>query len=186
MLNVYLSMLNTQEDRDKFEVLYRKYEQKMYAVAFSILQNQQDAEDAVYESFQSIINNIEKIDDPECCKTCNYIVTIVKNTAITMYRKQKSKTIISMQEESFLEKEMIPSMNVESIILQNEEQDMLVRVLLSLPEKYRYVLYFYYYQELTYREIAESLNLTEANARQIAKRARQMLKEKLQGWHDER
>ncbi len=184
MLNIYLSMLHTQEEREKFEELYLQYERKMYAVALKILKNQEDAEDVVYESFQAVIKNIEKIGDTDCHKTWNYIVTIVKNNAISLYRRKKSRTVISTQDENFLEKEMVSDLDVEMRILQDEEQEMLVKAILELPERYRYVLYFYYYQELSYREIAESLNLTEANVRQIAKRAKKLMREKLQGWDD--
>jgi hypothetical protein len=44
---VYLSMIDTPEDRSKFERLYIEYRDIMYHVAFKILQNEHDAEDAV-------------------------------------------------------------------------------------------------------------------------------------------
>lgn len=47
MMIVYLSMIETPEDRSKFERLYMEYRDLMYHVAFKILQNEQDAEDTV-------------------------------------------------------------------------------------------------------------------------------------------
>lgn len=45
---VYLSMIDSPEDQSKFELLYTEYRNVMYHVAFKILQNEQDAEDAVH------------------------------------------------------------------------------------------------------------------------------------------
>ena len=51
MLAIYLSMLETNEEKNQFEQLYIKYKQDMYAVAYGILKNKEDAEDAVHQSF---------------------------------------------------------------------------------------------------------------------------------------
>lgn len=60
MLSFYLSMLEADEDKNKFEELYMKYRDDMYNIAFSILHNCEDAEDAVHDTFVSIANNFEK------------------------------------------------------------------------------------------------------------------------------
>ena len=67
----------------------------MYAVAYSILCNPQDAEDAVHHAFVKIIENISKISDLECPKTASYIVTIVEHTAINLYRKKMPTPMLS-------------------------------------------------------------------------------------------
>lgn len=54
MLAIYLSMLETNEEKNQFEQLYIKYKQDMYAVAYGILKNKEDAEDAVHQSFLKI------------------------------------------------------------------------------------------------------------------------------------
>ena len=54
MLAIYLSMLETNEEKNQFEQLYIKYKQDMYAVAYGVLKNKEDAEDAVHQSFLKI------------------------------------------------------------------------------------------------------------------------------------
>lgn len=56
---VYLSMIESPEDQSKFELLYTEYRDVMYHVAFKILQNEQDAEDAVHQAFLKIAEKIE-------------------------------------------------------------------------------------------------------------------------------
>lgn len=178
MLMMYLSALDTQEEKTKFEKLYIKYEGKMYAVAYKILGNSQDAEDIVQDTFWTLIENLEKIDDISCHKTWNYIVTIVKNKAINLYHRKKRHGNLSM-EENFLEKEFSREVFTEAAVEKREIAQITARLILALPERYRYVLYLYYYQEQSYAQIAECLDMTEANARQTAKRARKLLEEKL-------
>ena len=57
MLAIYLSMLETNEEKNQFEQLYIKYKQDMYAVAYGILKNKEDAEDAEHKSFLKIADN---------------------------------------------------------------------------------------------------------------------------------
>ena len=52
-------------DSEKLERLYELYEQKMYAVAFSILRNEWQAEDAVQDAFVRLLKNIRKLRDLE-------------------------------------------------------------------------------------------------------------------------
>lgn len=60
MLSFYLSILETEEDKDRFEQLYRMFKQDMYAVAYGILKNKEDAEDVVHQSFLSLLPIILK------------------------------------------------------------------------------------------------------------------------------
>ena len=52
---IYLQMLETPEEKSKFEQIYLEYRNLMFYVSKGILHNQQDAEDAVQEAFLKII-----------------------------------------------------------------------------------------------------------------------------------
>ena len=58
---IYMAMIDSPNDRDKFERIYHKYRFLMLNVAKKILTNHHDAEDAVHQAFISIIENIDKI-----------------------------------------------------------------------------------------------------------------------------
>lgn len=96
---IYLQMLETPEEKSKFEQLYLEYKGLMFHVAYEILHNEQDAEDAVHQAFVKIAENIKKIDDPICPKTHSYVVTIVENKAIDQYRKQQKHQTVELIEE---------------------------------------------------------------------------------------
>lgn len=86
---IYLQMIESEEDKAKFEQLYCAYRQKMYAVAYSFLHNQSDAEDAVHQAFVSIIENLHNVHKVDCPKTRSYIVLITERKAIDILRDRK-------------------------------------------------------------------------------------------------
>ena len=65
---IYLQMIDSPEDRSKFEQIYMEYRSMMFHIANRILTNEQDAEDAVHEAFLKIAENIEKIGQPSVQK----------------------------------------------------------------------------------------------------------------------
>lgn len=59
-------MIETDEDKSKFEKIYERYKNLMFYTAMQILNHTQDAEDAVHQAFIPIIDNIDKISEPDC------------------------------------------------------------------------------------------------------------------------
>ena len=58
---IYLQMLESPEEKSILEQIYLEYRGLMYHVAYKILHNEQDAEDAVHHAFVKIAENIKKI-----------------------------------------------------------------------------------------------------------------------------
>lgn len=172
---VYLEMLETPEEKLKFEELYFLYRDKMYAVAFKILHNENDAEDIVHESFKAIIENFEKINDISCHKTWNYIVTIVKNKSFTLYQKKKHHETSVYEDWTEIEMDFTP----EKVTEEREIAEILAELIRSLPFPYKEVLYLQYYNALSGEEIAKYIDKTPAHVRKISQRAKAMLKEEL-------
>lgn len=77
----------TDNDYEKMEELYELYEQKVYYVAYSILNNIQQAEDAVQETFITLYKNLEKLHNLNIQEFKRYILRVAKNKAIDSYRK---------------------------------------------------------------------------------------------------
>ena len=82
---IYLQTIETEEDKSKFEDIYREYRGLMYYIAYRRLHHEQDAEDAVHHAFMKIAENI-KIIDPVSPKTKQLVVTIVDNRVTDMLR----------------------------------------------------------------------------------------------------
>ena len=81
---IFLAIIDSNENRLNFEELYFQYEKKMYYTAFQILQNKEDAEDALQNAFWAIARNIEKIDRVDSIETQIYVIKAVKSRALNL------------------------------------------------------------------------------------------------------
>lgn len=89
MLVCYLQMLDTPEEKIRFEQIYLNYRGLMYHVAERILHNRQDAEDAVHNSFLNIIKKFSKFQNTSAKDLAPQVVVIARNEAISLLRKRK-------------------------------------------------------------------------------------------------
>lgn len=78
MLALYLSLIDNEDDRDKFEFIYLIYRKRMVSEAYNILRNEYDAEDAVHDTFIKLARNMKAIDEPDSDKTLSYVLKAVK------------------------------------------------------------------------------------------------------------
>lgn len=81
------------------EELYIKFEKQMFGVAYSVLHNCTDAEDAVHYAFETIIERLSELTFENEVKTCALLAVVTKNIALNMLRGKKR--IISFEDLSF-------------------------------------------------------------------------------------
>ena len=91
MLICYLQMLDTPEEKIRFEQIYLKYRGLMYHVADGILHNRQDAEDAAHNAFLRIIKHFKRIQDTPAQDLAALVTVIARNEAISLQRKRKGE-----------------------------------------------------------------------------------------------
>lgn len=175
---LFLSLLDTEEEKTKFEKIYNCYRSKMMFTAYGILHNRQDAENIVQDSFIALIENLEKIQEVSCHKTWNYIVTIVKNKSFNLL-KQKKKVLPSDMDEE-LEKADGDQKNLGEMAEEQEMAEVLAELIKELPFPYKEVLYLQYVNGMDQQSIAEVLDKSHDNIRQISLRARSKLKKRLE------
>ena len=169
---IYLAMIDSPDEKLKFEIIYERYKGLMFYTANSVLGDTRDSEDIVHDAFLKIIEIIDEIDDPKCPQTRYLIVTITENKAIDLYRKRKAKTVVPFEEEYI----GVPE---QSLIDQVEENDRLVKAIALLPGKYREVLLLKYAQGYSMDEIAMILSMSKENVKKVIQRARKKLEKQL-------
>lgn len=169
MLTLYLSLVDSPDEKRKFEKLYTDYKQTMFYAANRILKDSYEAEDAVHQAFLRIINHLDKIDENDHRKTKAFLIVVVENISIDIYRKRKHDNILLFDE---LEVD-IPINNF------NEEWDEVTIAISKLPINYSTVLKLRYSQGYDENEIAQILNITINNVRQRIFRAKQRLSQML-------
>lgn len=111
MLMFYMSLIDNDDDRAKFEILYNKYRKRMVSIAFSVLKNKEDAEDAVHDTFIKIARNMQSIGEPDSSETLSYVLKATKNNAINLSQKNATRNkhiqledVENISDEQFLEK----------------------------------------------------------------------------------
>ena len=165
---VYLSLIQSEDDKTKFEVIYHTYKNLMFHVAFGILNNEHDAEDVVHQSFLKLIGVLEKIGEPVCHKTRSLVVIIVERTAIDLYRSHRRRSAIPF-DEGYL------SLSTPGQAEAVAHEDSFARAIAALPVRQREVLLLKYDWGYSNGEIATLLDMEQANVRKTIQRAKETL-----------
>ena len=160
---MYLSMIETPDDKVKFERIYNRYRNLMYHVAYKVLSNHYDAEDAVHQAFVAIIRHLEKISDIDCPQTRSYIVLITERKAIDLIRTRHSEKVIPLNEDLI------------GIEIPAPGDHGLADALAKLPAHYREVLLLRFDNGYSAKELAQMLGITESGVRKLIGRAKNAL-----------
>ena len=170
---LYLQMLETLEEKSKFETIYLEYRDLMFYIANRILHDQQDSVDVVHEAFLKIIKILNQIDNPKCPKTKNLTVIIVERIAIDLWRRQKKQPFMHMEEDT-----------IERFSLKDIDhtagQSNLALAIAALPAKYRELILLRYDNGFSEAEVAQILSMSPANVHKTIQRAKKKLEQILE------
>lgn len=167
-LLVFLSILETDTERQQFLELYERYGNAMLLVARRFFEQDYGlAEDAVQNAWTKVAENFSKIQAIPSKKRGAYLVIIVKNEAISMIRKQKKEFPLD------------EAITGEEIDMENSTRPIL-EMIHEMPELYRAVLEMRFVEECSTREIAKRLNLKESAVNTRIHRGRILLIKKLE------
>lgn len=179
---IYLLLIETDADKRKFEIVYKKYRRLMATVAYDVLHDYNDVEDVLHDSFIKIAKNMHCIKEAESKETRNFVSVIAKRTALDYYRKNKRRRKREFASDK-LSEHQIPR---EYIKDHDEDMGRIMRVLLELPDEYKEVLILRYVNRLPEKDIAKILGLKEGAVRMRISRGKRMIEEALNGGAKER
>lgn len=170
-----LEKTQTRTEDDQLELAVREHAKLVYRIAYSVLRNHHDAEDATQETFLRVWKNSKKL--PEIQEMKNWIARISWRVAIS--RKKK------VAEVSLEEIEMVATQirslatGAEEIVLKKEMSTVLDKLFATLPKKLREPMMLSTVEELSVADVGEVLGLSEAAVRSCLFRGRQILRERL-------
>lgn len=168
MLSVYLALIDEPSDKEKFERLYLTYRQDMYSIAYSILHNSFDAEDAVQQAFLAIANNYKKISSLSGQEIRRCFVIIIRNASINIYNGNKRRTERTT--------ELDDSTPMKSDFFEKFDLDDLKNAILKLPQIYKDVIYLQHIYGFTVKEISKMLGISKETVWKRTERAKKILK----------
>ena len=173
MLSLFLLLtFSSPDERDKFEYIFHKYKKLMLHKAYGILRDLMLAEDAASEAFIRIYKNLHKIENPDSPQTAAFVVTIVKNAALTMLEKSRDT------EE--LDEEQGDGLDLEAQVLTQLSTERIFKIVDGLREELKSVFLLKYAHDLSHREIGGLLGISENNVTVRLHRARKSLAELLE------
>ncbi|MBM6619482.1 sigma-70 family RNA polymerase sigma factor [Bacillus suaedaesalsae] len=158
-------------NEEKIRSLMEEYGSGLLKLAYSYVRNWNTAEDLVQETFITIYSKYQFFDQKSTIKTWIYRIAI--NKCKDYLKSPKNRFL------SYYSSHLVHSDNEKSVtdkLIDNEEAISISGSLMKLPVKYREVLLFYYYEELSIKEISELINVTEGNVKTRLLRGREKFK----------
>ena len=160
-------------DRDAFSEIVRRHQQAVFNVAYRLLGDVRDAEDAAQETFIRAFQFFDRFDNDR--PLAPWLKRIEVNVCLNRLEGQKPA--------SFLDDELAPvsdpNPTPEVLIVSRARDDRIRKELTRLPPRYRLVIELRHFQELSYEEIAKELKRPLTDIKSDLFRARKLLAERL-------
>ncbi len=158
-----------------FRFLLNYFWESVYNYQLKHLQNDNDAEDITIQTFSKAFDKITSFDEKYQFKT--WLISISKNVYIDFLRKKKSSLSTETTKEQEAEAYTIIDDNPtpEDKIITKQNLAKLLRDIKQLKPKYQEVITLRYFNELSYKEIAEQINEPISNIKIKLLRAKKLL-----------
>ena len=143
-----------QKDLDKFDVVYNESYKDISRYVVLNANNIGDVKDILQNIYLEVYKNIDKVSDK------NYVFGIAKNVLKKYYRfkfLRKDDTEITDNIKS--------NINLEKTVMDKFDTELVWKYLKKKNNNIAKIIYLYYYEDFTIKEIANSLNLTESNVK---------------------
>jgi RNA polymerase sigma-70 factor (ECF subfamily) len=152
--------LAVSDEREAFGEIVNRWERKIFALCYGMLNVEEDARDAAQETFISAFKNLSRFRGE--AKVSSWLHRIAVNQCLTRQRRSKVRSETFLDEEKNEEERYFvapvsqsPSRQFE----QGEKQKKVRQALNSLPSELRQVIVMKEFEEMTFQEISETLEL---------------------------
>ena len=149
-------------DHDAFLYAAQKYKDTVFRVALNYLGNKYDAEDALQEVMLKLFSHNKQFESEEHLK--NWLIRVTINVCKNILRTPWRRKNVNLD-----------ALNG-AVVFMKEEDNSLFQMVMGMQEKYRTVLYLFYYEELSIKEISDILKLRVTTVTTRLARARNQLK----------
>lgn len=167
----------TGPDSVRDQTLWRlvdQYQTTLLRMCFLYLQDEEQAKDAVQETFLKAYKAANTFRRE--CSEKTWLMRIAMNTCQDMRRSAWYR---------YVDRRIAVDALPQTATVEPPEEDVqLTRSVMRLPHKLKEVVLLYYYQDLTMTEIAETLGIAQSTVSMRLKRARSKLRTTLEGGHD--
>lgn len=169
-----------QGEKELYELLMRRHNQKLYRTVRSYLKGETEVEDVMQDTYIKAYEKLPQFRNDSLFST--WLLRIGINTALGKLREGKKFIPTALLEgaldnNQFLQIPEPSLMNPEKFVIQKEVKQLLEKAIDSIPEKYRVIYILREIENMSTSEITQCLDLSESNVKVRLHRAKQMLKE---------
>lgn len=168
-----------QNDQKAYAELMVRYKDSIYFMILKMVNNKEDANDLTVEAFGKAFENIEKYRPEFAFST--WLLKIATNNCIDFIRKRRLKTfsIDESYESSEGDDRKIDfaseGLDPEEKMIKKQKSDLMRNIVDKLPVRYKQLVIMRYFDEKSYEEIAEELDLPLGTVKAQLFRARDLL-----------
>lgn len=178
-----LVRLSRKGDMQAFEDLVDMYKDKIYHLAYRMLNYSIEAEDVVQDTFLRVYLNLDRYDENQ--KFSTWIYRIATNLCIDRLRKRKPSYSLDaeMPESEGADWYTLLPANQgtpEQEVVLSETQEQIRKAISTLPEKYKSVVILRYLHDMSLQEISDVLNMPVTTVKTRVHRGREYLRKKLE------
>jgi RNA polymerase sigma-70 factor (ECF subfamily) len=169
------------ENPDAFGEIVMRWERKIFALCFGMLNREEDARDAVQETFISAFRNLANFRGD--AKVSSWLHRIAVNQCLTRHRRTKVRAESYLEDETESNQEIfaLPETNSPSNIIEQDEKTRIIRqAVSSLPDDLKQVIVMKEFQELTFQQISETLDMPLSTVKSRVYTALKQLRMKLE------
>lgn len=165
-------------DKEALQLLLRRNWTWLKALVYSVVHDADDCDDVLQDICVRVINKIYSLREPERFRP--WLAVLARRLALR-YRQQKAQSLRLLDEELADLKCDEKADRLLENIEQKEQYQQIMDAINSLPDKYRLVFVLGHIDDLTYRQIAEILDIPVTTVQIRLVRARQMLYKQVTG-----
>lgn len=167
--------------RDEISRIYDLHGKAMFAVAYSVLGNKAEAEDAVQDAFVTLLKYSGEIRQPESPRAKSFVTVITKNKAFDLLRKRKNEAELADAEAADVEQDVL------ELLCTKESEEQIIAAINAMDQRYSSVLYCVLVLECSTKKAARLLGRKHSTVRSQLKRGKALLAEGLRkGYFDEK
>jgi len=163
-------------NREMFEVLVRRYNQRLYRVGVAYLRGHAAAEDAMQNAFLKAFLHLGQFSGSSSFST--WLTRIMINECLETIRRNRSIEGLKQRSSDASDAAVEENQGKRNLSLKDMKAA-LEKATQEIPEKYRAVYILREVEQLSTEQTAETLQMTEANVKVALHRARQMIKTRL-------
>jgi RNA polymerase sigma-70 factor, ECF subfamily len=152
--------LSVNKNREAFGEIVKRWERKIFALCYGMLNREEDARDAVQETFIAAFRNIASFRGDS--KVSSWLHRIAVNQCLTKHRWKKSRAENYLEDEIETNQQAFAAPSSESPVHNFEQNSKLLLVrkaVNSLPDELRQVVVMKEFEELTFQQISDAIDL---------------------------